>query len=118
MTSTATLIDLLLLALAAYRCTVLVTSDQFPFGPVRERIWRRFPYPGSGLTQEMTPGTAEYDRHLKGTWLGMLIMCPACMGVWMAFGWWGFWRLWPAVAVAAAVPFAIAGFCRFLTARS
>lgn len=107
-----------LLALAAYRTTLLVVGDAFPFGPLRERIWRRWPYPGAGVTQEMMPDSDEYRRHVKGTWLGSLMMCPACFGIWASGAWWLAWRLWPGVTLAAAVPFAIAGVGRFMFARS
>ena len=51
------LLTLIVLVLAAYRLTRLITADTFPFEKLR------------------------FEKH--GTWLGMLITCPFCMSVWV-----------------------------------
>lgn len=50
-------LTLIVLVLAAYRITRLVTADEFPFGGLRDR--------------------------LHGRWLGKLIICPFCVSVWV-----------------------------------
>ena len=50
-------LTLIVLVLAAYRLTRLITADEFPFGGLRDR--------------------------LHGRWLGKLITCPFCMSVWV-----------------------------------
>lgn len=56
-------LDLVILALAAFRITRFFIEDHL-FSPVRERIWKRFP-PESTKT-------------------GYLFTCPHCMGFWIS----------------------------------
>jgi hypothetical protein len=51
------ILTVLVLVLATYRLTRLVTSDTFPFEPLRTRT--------------------------VGSWFGYLITCPFCVSVWL-----------------------------------
>lgn len=35
------------------------------------------------------------------------LVCPWCLGFWVALAWWGAWQLWPHGTLVAAAPFAI-----------
>jgi hypothetical protein len=50
-------LTVIVLALAAYRLTRLVTVDEFPFGKLRDEM--------------------------HGSWFGKLITCPFCVSVWL-----------------------------------
>lgn len=41
-------------------------------------------------------------------WATTLATCPWCLGWWVAAAWSGAWALWPTVATAVAVPWAVA----------
>ncbi len=73
----------LILALAAYRLTRMVTTDTI-FDKPRIRIFRRYPPPGSwqtvGRKGETLPDGQIRDAH----WIGKLIDCPWCIGFWIA----------------------------------
>lgn len=87
------------LALAAYRLACLLTQDKIT-DPLRRAVYRRAPVVG-------------YDpdgRPIIGgpwAWCYELVSCPACIGVWAAFGVYGLWAevpdaRWPLTGLAVA----------------
>ena len=56
-------LDYLILALAVYRLTRLITTDVI-LNPIRERVWRRFPPSGNGI--------------------GYVLTCDWCASIWTA----------------------------------
>lgn len=88
------LIELLILGLAAYRAAAFLVLDDMPFGGFREWLHERRP-----------PDTSA---------IGYLWTCMSCMSVWTTIITWGAWTLWPKPALLAATPFAIAGLARAL----
>lgn len=94
-----TALQLVILALAAYRLAALLVFDEFPFGVVREYVWTRWPPPRGEV-----PGSA----------FGYLWTCPSCMSVWTTAALFVPWLFWPEGTTVVAAPIAVAGGARAL----
>lgn len=122
-----------ILGLAAYRLTLLVTSDVITEG-LRRRIWARWPaddtiFPDDGtITQDdddkaygtTTRGIDVFWSDEDRAWLavtptriGYLVGCSDCAGVWVSLVVVGAWLVWPPVLVAWGV-LAVAGVVSLL----
>lgn len=95
----------LLLALAAFRVFRLLAHDTI-LDPARERL---LGLRGWSEGQMIPPGyrrrTAEF------------LICPWCLGFWLALGWWAAWEIWPHGATVAATPFALSAVVGLLAAN-
>jgi hypothetical protein len=85
----------ILLALAAWRTFRLLSKDII-LDSLRSRVvglhgWKE--------GKPVPPGYRET--------LGEFLVCPACLGFWLALGWWGAWQVWPHGTLVAATPFAL-----------
>ncbi len=99
--------DALLIALATYRLTRLVTRDHLTKW-FRERVLeptlrdsephearRRIPDPGPpGYTHERYWHEPSRLDRLAG-WLAFLVSCPACLSVWISAALCGAYATWP-----------------------
>lgn len=87
--------QLLLIGLAAWRLTILISRETGPgeiFLRLRERLF--------GI--EHDPATGRPDSW-PSSFLPQMIVCPLCLGAWMAAGVWVLWQISPsAVLVLAA----------------
>lgn len=92
-----TLLEFVVLALACFRLTRLVTTDTI-FNPLRERFWRRFP-----------PETTK---------LGYLSTCDWCTSVWVGSLLAGSGTIFPTATTLIALPFALSAVAGTLAARS
>ena len=130
-------LDLLILALAISRVTRLVVHDTIT-EPLRNRIWRRFPGSDTqfGDSEVEVNGTDTFGRkvgYLKsskndvvwvsGAWyavspkfLGNVISCHWCSGLWLAIGGWAAWWFYPDI-VFYLIPFALAEVLGLLNDR-
>lgn len=77
----------LLIGLAAWRLTSLLSSEAGPFD-VFQRIREMF-----GVTHD--DGGVVFG--VPQTFMAMLITCPWCLGVWMAAGCWILWEVEPVI---------------------
>lgn len=86
--TTATLVQVLLVAI------LIGTANAFTTGlsvqdditePIRDRIWRRFPRPGQEAPIMELDGSTY--RESPGTFLGAVIACYRCFGVWGTAVW-------------------------------
>lgn len=101
------------LALAIYSITRLVTTDSFP--PVEKaRNWLFQRFPPEGYTTLVRPNEKRVKfmlqgRHYvvtEGHWFGELISCPWCSGMWVATAvFLAFWVA-PVVTTFVLVPMA------------
>lgn len=103
-----TILDLLILGMAASTVTALLVQDVLPLGPLRERIWRRWPYPGMHLPE---------SDGATGSLFGYFWTCYRCAGVWVSAGWWMGWHYAPDGTLLAAAPFAIVAIQRWVNTR-
>ena len=90
------LVDLLVLALACFRATRLVTTDVI-FNGLRERFWRRFP-----------PET---------TALGYLSTCDWCASIWVGSLLTISYTIFPTATFIACLPLALSAVAGTLAAR-
>jgi hypothetical protein len=97
-------IDLLLLSLATFRLTEIVTEEKVARcirAPFCERVVVTKP-----------DGTQDYEERPKGQGLrrvaGELILCPWCTGIWIATLLCFFWLLIPGLARVLMTVFAVA----------
>lgn len=105
---------LLILAMAIYSITRLITEDTFP--PIeRIRNWVLNKFPHDGYTTKIRPNpkraqfvnTSSGFYHVNvGHWLGELITCPWCAGWWVSVAVCTAFWFWPVVTTAVLVPFA------------
>lgn len=73
------------IGLAAYRCSRLVGEDSIFEGP-RHRFFRRFP-PDDFYRRMVKMGGAWQmadEPRRKAAWIGRLVACPWCSSVWFA----------------------------------
>lgn len=91
-----TLVDFVVLALACFRATRLVTTDVV-FNGLRERLWRRFP-----------PET---------TMLGYLSTCDWCASVWVGSALAISYTIFPSATLLASLPLALSAVTGYLAAR-
>lgn len=105
---------LLIVALAIFSITRLITTDSFP--PVEKaRLWLFQRFPPEGYTTLIRPNDKRCRFQLQGRyyvvteghWLGELLSCPWCSGMWVSLGVsLAFWA-WPIVTTAVLVPIAL-----------
>lgn len=112
-----------ILGLAAYRLTLLVTTDVITDG-LRRRVWARWPandtlFPDDGTIAQddddkaygtTQRGVAVFWSDEDRAWLavtptriGYLVNCNDCAGVWVSLVVVGLWLVWPPVLVAWGV---------------
>lgn len=133
-------ITLLLLALAAARITILVTRDSI-LEPIRHRIFLLSPPPDNARRgweyQRMIRATRK-ERNLarqagesradsrwiagseverKPGFIGSLLSCPDCAGIWVGAGVAVAWWSAPAVTELVAVPLALALAASYIARR-
>lgn len=84
-----------LLTMAAYRIYRLIAMDTLLDIP---RAW----LVGLSGWKEGTPPPPGYRQRLAE-----FLVCPWCLGFWVALGWWGAWQLWPHAILIASVPLAL-----------
>lgn len=86
--ATGTLVHLLLavliIAAASALTTALVVKDDIT-EPIREAIWRHFPRTGQDAPVMDLDGSSFTES--KGTFLGNVIACTCCFGVWSTAAW-------------------------------
>jgi hypothetical protein len=87
---------LILLGLAAYRMFRLIAMDTLLDTP-------------RGWLVRLPPGWREGMALPRGyrSRLAEFLVCPWCLGFWVALAWWGAWQLWPHGVLVVAAPFAI-----------
>ena len=89
--------DLVVLILAAWRLTSLLSSEAGPFAILdRLRHAAGVRYDSDGIPF----GLNELARGL---------VCPWCLSVWVGVGFGLVWLLWPSVTMFVALPLAISG---------
>lgn len=120
-----------ILALAVYRLTRLVTTDTFPpIQALRDWVLSRWPTDDTDFTEEAvhatetgweTSGGAEVF-YLDGTFRptrpsrwAELVTCAWCAGFWIAVCVTAAWYWWPAVTEWVALPFAFSAAAGLLT---
>jgi hypothetical protein len=86
---------LTLLGLAAYRVYRLFAMDTILDIP---RAW----LVGLGGWREGQATPPGYRSRLAE-----FLICPWCLGFWVALSWWAAWQQWPHGTLVAAAPFAI-----------
>jgi len=89
--------DFLILILAAWRVTSLLSSEGGPYGifdRLRQRAGVR--YGPDGIPYGLNEGA-------KG------LVCPWCLSVWVGAAFGLAWLLWPGVVVYVALPLAVSG---------
>ncbi len=100
-----TWLQLIMLALASFRLTRL-----FVFDKITEFIRRPF---HQEVEETDKNGNVETYIVMKGTglriWIGELLSCYWCTGVWCSAFLYAVWLLWPSVAEPLLVILAIAG---------
>ena len=89
--------DLLILILAAWRLTSLLSSETGPFA-----ILDRLRY-AAGVRYDNQGIPFGKNELAKG------LVCPWCLSVWTGVAFGLAWLLWPAVTVFVALPLAVSG---------
>lgn len=90
------LVEFLILGLAAFRVTHLLLSDVIAEG-LRERVWKRFPP--------------------ESTKIGYLFTCPWCLGFWVSTAIGISYILIPMVTVPVALIFALSAVAGIISTR-
>ncbi|TSB46093.1 DUF1360 domain-containing protein [Alkalicoccobacillus porphyridii] len=94
----------LVLILAAFRLTRLLVYDEIT-------SWVRQPFVET--KEEVVDGQSVYYLEPSGKglrrWMGKLLSCHWCMGVWTTSFLYGGWLLWPGVFIYLAHILALAG---------
>lgn len=126
-----TWLQLLLLVLAAYRLTRILTTDSISEA-ARDRLyhwaWIEQGEPGyeaaylhARMLDQDTDGTQPLPRASWRTYVNELGNCPWCMGVWVSYAltaWWAWgWRDGMQVTVFLVTGLAVAGGQGFLASR-
>lgn len=110
----------LIVSLAAYRLTRVVTTDTIS-DPFRDRVYR-----WAWNDDETVEIVDDQGRKVRAptpragwrTWVYGLVSCPLCFGVWVSAGTYSAWRWWDTGAVRAVIAaFAVAGLQCFLAAK-
>lgn len=103
-------LDFVLLALASFRLTRLLVYDKIT-------AFLRKPF-HKEITEIAPDGTVEEYIEIKGTgirkWIGELLSCHWCTGVWSAAILYGGWVLFPQIGFPVVMILAIAGLASFL----
>jgi hypothetical protein len=101
--ATPTLVELLILSLAAYRLFRFLALDSFP-PMVAARTW---------ITGETDEGERTGAR--RPGWLADLFACPYCLGWWISLALVSAWWAWPTAALAFALPWAVSALVALVT---
>lgn len=88
---------LALLALAAWRVFHLIAHDD-----ILDRPRRYVTRLNKSWKQE---GDATGEKYREG--LASFIVCPFCLGFWVALAWWAAWLVFPTETLFVAVPFVL-----------
>lgn len=102
--ATPSAVELVILALAAYRLYRFTALDSFP-PMVAARTW---------LTGETDDGTFYATRP---AWVAALWSCPYCLGWWISLLLVAAWWVAPVVAVAFALPWAVSAAAALITVK-
>lgn len=97
-------LHLLILGLAVYRGANII-SNEFITVPLRAHFVRRFEQDGKEIEE-------PYDQGFRG-FLGSLLYCPSCTGVWVAMILVYSFLFWPAAATPVIIVLALSGLERF-----
>lgn len=84
--SLGVIVSLLILATASAFTTGLIVEDDLTAG-LRSRIWARFPYTGSGAPPELDGSAYDDDGLSPGSYLGNMLTCVRCFGVYSTGVW-------------------------------
>lgn len=95
-------LELLLLALAAYRSTRFVLTDSVTNG-FREWWYIRFPPPHLVVEAKQDDEWLALTPHPLGT----LFSCSYCLGFWFSLAWSAAYWAWPVPVTYAALPLAL-----------
>jgi hypothetical protein len=90
-----------LLSLAAFRVVHLIAFDAIT---ERARTWWWLKFPYEGMPHQKATG--EVYGH-EGTFLGDVITCAWCLGMWVSIAAYGMWEFWPEVTVRLSIFMAI-----------
>jgi hypothetical protein len=86
------LAEALLIGLAAWRCTALVSYERGPFDVfLKFRKLLGFQHEDSGRPYSWPDGVLQ-----------KMIACPWCLGLWVAAGMWGIWQVSHAAVIVLA----------------
>lgn len=85
----------IILSLAVFRISRLIIQDQI-FERLRELIWKKFP---------------------PHTWLGYLITCYWCLGLWLALAFAICYTIVPVATAIVALPFALSAVAALISKR-
>lgn len=102
----------IILALAVYSITRLISIDSFPpIEKARNWFYDRFPHDGYSSLKRPVRGqwvTHGVGYHVNiGVWQGELLSCPWCLGWWVSLVGSVLFLFWPMTVLALCVPFAL-----------
>lgn len=114
-------LELVVLALAAFRLTRLIGWDDLPpVARARARLLGETP-PAYEVSQPVwspeleqfvvmgTPPDDEAEPEYRRELLAEMFHCPFCLGFWVSLGTYLAWAAWPGAVFWAAVPLALSG---------
>lgn len=99
---------LVVLALATYRLTRVVTTDSISDG-FRAAVYRFAYDDAAAVIDEQTKQFVAAPRAPWRTWLYALFSCPHCLGVWVGIGVYCAWRWGSDAALAVLAVAALTG---------
>lgn len=105
---------LLVVGLAGYRLTRVVTSDTIS-DPFRAWVYAHA-YAASGYDSRTDSEQARV-RHRGWHWFYMLVSCPFCLGFWVTLGVWSAWKWGPDWCRSAVAAIAAVGVQAFIASR-
>lgn len=91
-------LEFALLALATWRLSAMLSYER---GPANVFVWLRL---GLGIEAGEDGEPLSWDHTQL---LPSLFVCVWCLSIWVAALWCLLWLIWPAGALAVAVPFAL-----------
>lgn len=95
---TPTAVELVVLALGAFRLTRLLGWDTMPL-LMRARVWV--------TGRELIDGEVVVRNPDRDEWIDDLVSCPWCLGWWVCLATAGAWWVWPTATIAVALPLAL-----------
>lgn len=107
-------VELILLALAAYRTTRLVLTDTITR---RFREWWYLRFPTPQMAVEARKADSEEWLQLQPHPLGTLMSCAWCLSVWLSALWVIAYAYWPTVTIWAALPLSLSAVVGKLSER-
>lgn len=113
------LVDVTLLALAAFVATCSLKDDWIPFGDLRIRIWNRCPAPNM-VVAGFDPNDPEDRERFQPTWrnkVGYLLTCPFCLSLYPAAAFGIAYVFAPTGTMRVAVPFDVWALARIIYSR-